>query len=428
MLFLALSPRGARRRTCALALVAVAVALTACAPSGVMTSPLSVREAPSYGESVPEPLREPECVVLFATDRAMNSPGRPEKGYGAGRAMETTLGRATLRLGPKNADWDALVDRTTGARPIKGTIVNLSEFGLLPATVPRRVSEEREVVDGVAGFTAEVDRLLDESGVRTVTVFVHGFNTGFDWAVQKSAALWHMGGRRGLVVPYSWPAHDTFFNYATDRESAGISARGLREFLFMLANETDAERINVFTYSAGVPMVCEALHQIRLVHADENPLEIQPRTKLGEVVLAGADLDPDYFTIFALDRMQDVADRFTIYTSRIDSGLVLARLFYFSSPRLGRIERELNDEQRWNLRDETQINVVDVTRAQRRAGRGDLYAHGYWYGNPWVSNDLLALLNTGDDPDERGLARDDEADGVWRFPEDYPERVRGESR
>ena len=49
--------------------------------------------------------------------------------------------------------------------------------------------------------------------------------------------------------------------------------------------------------------------------------------------------------------------------------------------------------------------------------------HGYWFGNAWVSSDVLAQLRFGLGPAERGLVREEPGDGIWRFPDDYPDRV-----
>lgn len=400
--------------------------LSGCSGPKVFAPPLSLRGDAAYTERVAPQAREALVTLPYATDRVARDRSDPKKRYSADRAIALTLGTAQVRFGARDDGWDRLASRTVAGDAVPLRITELDEFGTLPGTARRSQRDAAEAVAPQAAdrFAQQINALIRDSGDATVTVFVHGYNTSFPWAVEKAASLWHVAGRRGVVVPYSWPAHDGPFAYSRDRESGAIAARALRMFLLFLAESTDAERINVLAYSAGAPVVVAALHQIRLIFADEEPDEIQAYTRLQEVVLVGADIDPDMLAIAALDRMQDVAERVTIYTSRLDRGLALSSLLFFDSPRLGRAERKLTPEQRLALRDQAVVDVVDVTRAQQKAGKGDLFGHGYWYGNTWVSTDLIRLLYEGDAPEDRGLTRVED-DGVWRFPDDYPDRVAG---
>ena len=401
----------------------VLAGLTACGGPSVFPPPLGLGGAADYAERVPSDYQDTTATVLYATDRAPREDATPKARYTAGRGFVLRLGTATVAFGGESQDWDSVATATADGRSVPLRITALDEFGVLPETTLRRLGDTAPPpADGSDAFVQAVNERLAAADTRTITVYVHGFNTTFTSGIHVSASLWHLQGRRDLVIPFSWPAHGHPFQYGPDRESAGLRARALREFLSLLAQRTDAERINLLSYSAGAPLAVETLHQLRLIFADEEPDEIQAVTKLHEVVFAGADVDPDSLHILGQDRVQDVAERVTIYTSRLDRGLVLSSLFYFNSPRLGRAERGLTDEQRAALRDYAVTQVIDVTRAQRRAGGGDTFAHGYWNGNRWISNDLMRLLRTGDEPEARGLVRDGDS-GVWTFPEDYPERA-----
>lgn len=48
--------------------------------------------------------------------------------------------------------------------------------------------------------------------------------------------------------------------------------------------------------------------------------------------------------------------------------------------------------------------------------------HHYYQSSPWASSDLFLSPLSDKDPDERGLIRAP-GDIVWRFPDDYPERL-----
>lgn len=379
--------------------------------------PVSIQDEGSFARRVPASLRTTEADLFYATDRAPRG-----ESYGAERGLVVRLGVARVRFGHRGMTWEELARRSVEGQTVGLKLLAFREFGLLASTVPpapgRTISE-----DGQEAFAEAVNAALAEGGDPTITVFVHGFNSSFHWGIYKAASLWHYSARRGVVITYSWPAYAHPFAYARDRESGWITSRGLRELLIMLAEKTDAERINVLTYSAGATVVTDALQQLRLLHAGEDPDQIQRETKLKEIVLAGPDESFAELQVCMLDGMQDVAQRLTIYTSRLDLGLWLSSFFYFNGPRLGWGDRGLTSRQQKSLLEMQGVSVIDVRRAQKLDGRGDIWAHAYWYGNSWVSSDVLRLLATGQNPPDRGLVGDGEA--AWRFPSTYADLVGG---
>jgi esterase/lipase superfamily enzyme len=202
-----------------------------------------------------------------------------------------------------------------------------------------------------------------------------------------------------------------------------VSERNLREFLIFLAEETNAERIHLISYSAGAPIVTNALLHLRLLHASSTLEEIRTEVRLGHVIYAGADQDLDYFRNLYLDQFDDIAETITVYTSREDTGLVLSRLFTTGTARLGRAMEDLTENDLEALRQGTVTSFVDVTDATRAAGGGDLWAHGYWYLNPWVNMDVISFLAHDLTPVDRALVRE-EGEAIWSFPKDYPQRIR----
>lgn len=402
--------------------IALAVGAAGCNNPTLIKTPIGLLGDENFAERVPPEQRIKDVQVLYATDRAARENRKAPQRYTSDRATTLTLGTATVRFGEAGVGFESVAQRTIDEEKVQMRLLDVEEFGVLPSTVPLGQRETLTDLDGTQPFIDAVNERLEQSDEKVVTVFVHGFNTAFPWSVRMSASLWHMMDRQGLVIAYSWPSHDNPFSYAQDRESGSLTSRALRELLFLLAQESIADRINLITYSAGAPTLMSTLYQIRLIYADETPDEIQAATKIKDVIFAGADLDPDVVRVTGMDRFQDVADRITIYTSRKDSGVGLSSFFYFKGERLGKIEQELTDQQRKDLLDYAELNIIDVTYAQKRAGKGDFWAHGYWYGNPWVSHDVTTLLLTGAAADARGLVQEDD-DAVWRFPKDFPEVI-----
>jgi len=68
------------------------------------------------------------------------------------------------------------------------------------------------------------------------------------------------------------------------------------------------------------------------------------------------------------------------------------------------------------------LNILDIGGSKALKVGG---AHDSWYGNSWVSSDLLILLLLNEGPLERGLERYKYEGGVltYRFPDDYDLKI-----
>ena len=51
-----------------------------------------------------------------------------------------------------------------------------------------------------------------------------------------------------------------------------------------------------------------------------------------------------------------------------------------------------------------------------------MFKHAYWYLNPWVNTDVIAILRHDLRPAERGLFREG-GEAIWSFPKNYPEQI-----
>jgi len=415
-------------------LIAAAVAVGGCA-SRMMPTPIAYQGGDLDAFAAVSPDHRVNTVeVLYATDRNVAGTQGAMPRYGDRRGLALRLGTATVRLGSEGTEWSELerAARNDDRPPLE--IVDLQEYGMLWTTIPS--SDEAAFRAAVASsspddairapcrrFAEAVNTRLARSERKEVVVYMPGFNTGFREPIVMMARFSHFMDRDGVFIAYSWPSGSTPFDYTRQRIAAAISIRNFRQLLIFLAEETSAERIDIITYSAGAPIVTDALIQLRLLHADDTADELKAATRLGNVIFAGADVDFEYFRNAYYDRIQDLAESITIYTSRDDSGLILSSALMNGQPRLGQATSQLSDADRADLRAGSKTHLVDVTDATRKAGSGDLFAHSYWYTNAWVNMDVIARLAFDLDPGDRGLVFR-EAEAEWVFPDDYPDRIR----
>jgi esterase/lipase superfamily enzyme len=373
--------------------------------------------------------RTPNVVQLFyATDRNPVDDEDPEDRYGNRRGYLLRLGQAQVRMGDDDESWAEYRDAVLDGECQPERLEDVQEYGPLWTTVPG-AAREVPLADGEHGaplqrpaleFAAAIDRRLELAPTREVTVFVPGINTGFGRPLLLAAGLAHFLGTDGVVVAYCWPVAGNMLAYSRDTETVGLASRNLRELLRLLAEHTDVERINVLGYSRGAAVVNGALLQLRLMHRGEDVEALRSRTRIGTVVYAGPDEDVDLFRNLSLDRVDDLLEAYVVYVSTQDLALSISRSFMSGTQRLG-VPGEVSEREAEEIRSEAVSGFVDVGLAQDRAGRG-LWGHSFWVDNPWVSSDLILTLRYGLAPAERGLVREDD-ELMWRFPEDYPERL-----
>lgn len=384
--------------------LAVSCALGGCSlQPRMIPAPLAVREASAWP---PEALGPGTTVEVYyvTTRRPTEGPGGGAH-YSAEPGHQTRFGTANVRFGDEGWDSYRLADAIAAGRRVRSRLDEVRELD------PARENE--------AFFGA----LRGSDGPHDVIVYVPGFNASFEELLRLVGEMSYFLGGEPKVVLYAWPAHSHPLAYNMDRRRARGSAGSFREFLAMVAERTDAARIHVVTSSAGAPVVTDALAMMHEEFEGLTPAEIRERTRIGELVFAAADQDSGEFFDMLRSGAAAIAEHITVYSSRDDLGLVLTRHLGSGDITIGRLPAHLDALETESLREASGlVTVVDATRASRIAGRGGIWAHSYWYQNPWVSTDLLGVLRHRQDPTRRGLTPG--PDGVlWQFPADYPDQL-----
>ncbi len=383
----------------------------------MMPAPLINREHPAAcRDLVPAHLRTTSVPVFYATNRLSDSTDQSAPSYCSTRCDLTRLGAAVVRIGPEDWDWQRLSDETLAGEQPRMTVTSVEEFGPL-ATLP--APDAPNPASSSDHFASAINSALAASTQKDVFIYIPGINIGFDMILQRTAEFSHHLGRQGAFIAYAWPCHAHPFSYDTDHRCANESIPQFAEFLTFLHDHTDARRIHLLTSSAGAPVVSgvlTTLHDSPSHHA----------TSIGQVIYAAPDQDIAAFRALIASGHADACDHITVYASSSDLGLILSSVFGSGKQTIGRLPADLTDADAALLRDHAdRVTIVDVTGAVDHAGRGDLWAHRYWYANPWVSSDILTVLRTAQPPAARNLIPT-HGHALWSFPDDYPQRISGD--
>jgi esterase/lipase superfamily enzyme len=357
---------------------------------------------------------DPEIKLFYATNRLPVGP-RTSRLYAVVPGRDLSTGVATVRIGEEGTTWDKIYAWSTGAsddtRPFLH-LINMAEQASI-------VSDEPLTPEAAQWFQ-EINQALEKSRDKDIIIYVHGANTTVERAAGQAAQLHHFTGRNSIVVLFAWPTAENFLRYSRDMVTAFGAAPHLAKLIELLDANTNAEKIDVLTYSAGGTVGSDAL---AIVGRDADATGVAPA--LGEIYHAAPDAD---FRSFVDDMASyaDKAERVTAAVNLGDSALRLSRLVNRAS-RAGRPDmRELSQEQTdWLLAATSQYGV-DVLRVRPEDIPGlSSSSHTFWYDDPWVSSDVLITLLYDLPAGERGLSENGNATGphYWTFTPDYPERL-----
>ena len=364
--------------------------------------------------------------VFYVTDRNPVESDDPSKTFGNKRGEALHVGRASVRIGAAGMSWDEVKRQSLEGKQLDLDITRVEDFGKLagtywePAIARRDTAHTDEFQQPGKQFYAAINEALAKTKSKRIVLYTTGFNTNFRWPIQMAAQFRHFSRRNAVWISNCWAASDSMFKYVQDAGTAGLTVRRIRTLILGLAAHTDVERIDLVAYSFGAGIVSGVLTELRLMHYNDNAEQLR-KLKIGNVYYVAPDEDLDMFRNMFLDRVEDLYERLYLYLSESDSALNMSRNWYFSYARLGRSLNSLTADDRRALADNEKAAFIDVAYAQSRAGKGKS-GHGYWYGNPWVSGDIVLAMCYGLDPAARGLVRSEDG-AIWQFPEDYLERL-----
>ncbi len=407
----------------ALLAITLALSLAGCggAPYSLTMMPAPMIYAEEQAKAVLDDTaeHEPHPGLLYATSRPPTEDGAYPY-YRDDRGDVIRLGHAKLTVRENDASEAEILALAAAAdreRDLTLTLTGIEEFGLLersllPFSDPAHFAPGAP--RGETTFAQVIDTQFERSGNREIFVYVHGYRVPFSNPVLVAAEFWHFLDYEGAFIAFSWPSTFNRWAYLTDLENADLSAHALRDLLEFLSEETSAERIHILGYSAGTRVVLDALHNIAL---EENGA----RPRLGQVVLTGSDVDRAILGLKLEDGVLDAVDSLTLYLSESDQALKILRFLGFR-PRAGEMWEEgtMPPQVARYILEHPKLIFINVAEAEGST-RGN--GHGYFRSSPWVSSDIIASFIHGLKPEARGLVLV-EGEPIWRFPSDYPARLR----
>jgi esterase/lipase superfamily enzyme len=398
-----------------LALVALSAACSQYTVRRMVPTPIVMQdERLDFSRTVLPERRGTEVSVLFATTRAPAPPEAPER-YTRGAGDGVRVGVARVQLGEPGWSFDDLVksDRTSSPEtPRPARVAGVEEFGAFGA--PGHEAER--------AFVAAIDRQVAQVPDRSVVIYVPGYRATFDQVMILMGSWAHFLGRDSAVIAFSWPTGTQWWNYLSDCRHARAYVPTIARLIEMVAEQSQAQRLNVIAFSCGSPLLAEALVQLRREHPDEDRAALQRRYRIANDIYIAADIDLQTFARSHLPVLADIAGRTEVYLSQDDTALRFAALLARAS-RLGRPSfDELTREELETLASDDRLVTIDVTDVEGAHELTGMRGHGYWFANQRVSSDVLLSMVYPFDPAWRGLVHGPGL-GLWTFPTDYPQRV-----
>jgi esterase/lipase superfamily enzyme len=247
-------------------------------------------------------------------------------------------------------------------------------------------------------FLRRVSGRIDASPKREALVFIHGFNTTFEYATRRAAQVSADLGFNGAPIVFSWPSAGSSgpLAYQRDGRNADLSGEALYQFLQDLMGTTPELRLHLIAHSMGNRILSAALDQFARAGST-------PARRFQQIAWMAPDIDAELFRRVA-PRLAPTAQRLTLYVSSKDIAL------------------DLSGKQTGYMRAGQAANgaliVPNVDTVDASAVETSTLGlnHAYWADNGTILSDLFDLIRDRP-PNERPRLDPIKAnDGTyWRF-------------
>jgi esterase/lipase superfamily enzyme len=364
-------------------------------------------EPPTAGSGAPSPAPPPGVPaqpegdwdvvpVFYGTDRVRKD--EPKRiAYTADRASRLELGHALVTV-PKTHQVPN-IERPFAIRVpfINVTLYEQAEDPKQHFTIRELKALTREEFIELARKRIGGSASFKDQAV----VFVHGYNTSFDYALFRSAQMAYDLKFDGATFLYSWPSGAAFTGYGYDRESSEQAEPYLRAYIELVLKDTGAKSVSVIAHSMGNMPLLRVLQSL-------GP-SLPPGVQLNQIILAAPDVDRNLFENLAAN-IKQYGRGVTLYCSSNDRAMAAARRVAGGIPRAGDVPADGPIVL-------AGIDTIDVSQTST-----DYLAlnHSSYAEKDALLNDISLLLQTGERPPERRipiLLRVSTPKGdFWRYP------------
>lgn len=318
-----------------------------------------------------------DVPILFATNRRPHQVGQ-RASFGAGQETDVAkigFGKATVR-----ASTSEVMNRAERFA---------QAFGQRDMVVGRQSS-----VDSLAVHRVELDphgELFLKSARDRLSravrfpsqafVFVHGYKTSFEDSVVRTAMIAFELDFDGAAFLFTWPSHAQFLAYGSDRRRARIAAPFLLQQLQRIGAQLPDVKLHIFAHSTGAEIALTALSDLTKLPSNAK------RPRLGELVLAHADVDPVRLERLMPD-LRKLGMGVTSYSSEKDWAMRISRTIrWFSRSRVGAGPVHING-----------VDAIDLTDLS--GGLLDVN-HTVFADNSIAFGDVHRLMATGERPPDK---------------------------
>ena len=232
-------------------------------------------------------------------------------------------------------------------------------------------------------------------------VFVHGYNTTFDYALFRTAQMAYDLKFDGASFLYSWPSAAASPATSTTARAPSRRSPTCAQFIELVVKETGAKSVSVIAHSMGNMPLLRVLQAL-------GP-SLPPGVQLNQIILAAPDVDRNLFENLAAN-IKQYGRGVTLYCSSNDRAMAAARRVAGGIPRAGDVPAD-------GPIVIAGIDTIDVSQTST-----DYLAlnHSSYAEKGALLNDIGLLLQTGERPPERRipiLQRVATPKGdFWRYP------------
>lgn len=335
--------------------------------------------------------------VYYGTDRA-RAPNDKRIDYGSDRGRRLELGRAMVSV-PKEHKVPQV------ERPWAITIPYFNYKIYEQAEDPAKhfiIQEIRSMPE------ADLMKLVKERLAKSARfkdhafVFVHGYNTSFDFAVYRAAQIAYDIKFDGAPFVYSWPSGGGIASYTYDRESSAQAEPYFTEFLKMVTQRSGAKHVSVIAHSMGNQLLLRVLQDLQRTRPEG--------VEISQIIFAAPDVDRDSFETIASELNGFATGGITLYAASNDRALSVSKRFYGGVPRAG-------DVPMGGPLIVPGIDTIDATAVSMDSL--GLHHSGYAESNALLQ-DIGLLIQTGERPPGKRvpiLQQVNTAKGdYWRYP------------